>query len=185
DVCKIKALGSQNSSLIRLGAIIGLTKAITHSDLSYQIDILVSIINLNYYKKFNTIQKNLDAFKNTANIKFIIDNAIIFANAEKIANYNKEEPRNLSKAKTTQYIWLAVNKLIPYAAFAFIRKFNENCKISDIFTDYKKLKKRSFQSYTTIRTIASISEIIRQIALQCLENCQYKKHQTNDVNKNR
>ncbi|MCK9543653.1 MAG: hypothetical protein M0R03_16665 [Novosphingobium sp.] len=114
------------------------------------------------------------------NNKFLLENIIIYAHADKIARYHKESGKNLSKAKIIQYIWLAVNKLAPYTAFAITRKFSENCNISNIFKEYKNDKTHALSSYKIIRSISYFSEILRKSIFNYLHMGEYKKYKTDN-----
>ncbi len=188
NINKINTLGSNSAIKISEAANLELANIIPNIYISF-IKALIYANNTDifydeYSQKF-IIHRLLHFLPDIANFKFAIDNAQIINNAKSIAQYNKSAQRNLSKAKKNQYIWLIINKIYPYLMFIIARKNDENCKIKDILSNPHKIKSNTLYKMEIFRIISNISEIIRKISLYRLEKGEYKKYQTNSINKNK
>lgn len=104
-----------------------------------KIEILSSILNMTPYilkilsnKPQNSIHTTMILSYILINLKFFFKNLEIIKKSETIANYNKENKKDLSKNRYYQYLWLTLNKIIPYIGFADNKSFEKLESISFI-----------------------------------------------------
>lgn len=184
DLRKINVLGSHSPLKIKQAA-----------KFNSAMNLLVNFCCGNYFKLLflaiaaiddehnkNTLINNLkwlSFLPNIAELKFTVKDLEIIRNAEKLANYNKDIKRDLSKVKRKQYTWLAINKLAPYLGFALARKYNENNNIFDLFTKPKKLKDSSKCVFEVLRMVSNISEVLRKNSLYKAEMGNYRNYKPN------
>lgn len=100
----------------------------------------------------------------------------ISKDAAKIAAYNKASKRDLTKQKIVQYAWLAADKILPVAVFAWSR-YKDNKKLSEIFSYEDLLNSNLAPVYKMIlaKGLADVSEVARKIVRNRVEKGDYKK----------
>lgn len=98
------------------------------------------------------VARTLSLLSNLASFKFLNKDFEIIKNSYCISKNNKYLNKDFKKEKFTQYVWLAVNKLFPYATFIVSSMFNEN----------RTLTRKSFSLFEVSKAISHISEILRK-----------------------
>lgn len=114
-------------------------------------------------KVYLPIARLLSVIPHFAAFKFYNKDKEIFKNAKKIAKYNKETKRDLSKEKFKQSLWLMLNKLLPYSLYAGL-EIQKGKNFTELFkSDENGLPfERNRTILYIINKCANVSEIIRK-----------------------
>lgn len=181
EINKIRVLGSYNSEAIYRAA-----KIDCLINTYAPIFSVVKLLNISFHQEIFPAQNNIIKFvralsllPNLSSLKFLNKNFEIIKNSHRIAKNNKYLKKDLKRERFTQYGWLAINKLFPYASFIASRIISENTTLLGALINCETLKRKSFNVFEISKAISHISEILRKKCRYEIELGNYKSYKAN------
>lgn len=181
EINKIRVLGSADSEAIYKAAKID---CLIHT--YSPIFSIVKFHNIVFHEEIFPAQSNIIKFvrglsllPNLVSFKFLNKDFEIIRNSHWIAKNNKYLKKDFKKERFTQYVWLAINKLFPYASLIASRMINENVTLLGSVRNYEKLKEKSFNVFEISKAISHISELLRKKCRYEIELGNYKSYKAN------
>lgn len=116
--------------------------------------------NEEHLNKIVRLSRTVDLLSSLFEISSLKKDHIIFKDADKIAQCNKSRKIESNTTKLYQYIWLSLNKILPYISYIGVKGSGY------LSNSASNIEKNALTGFEALKALSTISEIIRKQKVQ-------------------